>query len=81
MTHQKSRTVAAVFFILATVTFFSSTSSAIAPLAARLIGVNDTIVNIQNFPGGVRGITTDGVKVYARSSTYGNSRIYETNFN
>ena len=80
MTNKKLRTVTAVLFILATVMVFSSTSSAIAPLAARLIGINDTLVNIQNFPGGIRGITTDGVKVYARSSNYGNSRIYETNF-
>jgi hypothetical protein len=78
----KKRTVTSICLtvIVLGVAIFSSVSSAIVPLAARLIGVNHTVVTIQNFPGGMKGITTDGTKVYTHSGDYGINRIYETNF-
>jgi hypothetical protein len=80
MLKKQSMTSVILVAIVVAVAVFSSTSSAIAPLAARLIGRNHTVVTIQNFPGGMKGITTDGTKVYMHSGDYGISRIYETNF-
>lgn len=67
---------------LAVITFaiFSSVSTAAAPQADRLIGISDTVVTIADLPGGMFGIATDGRKVYVRSTTYRDERIYETNF-
>lgn len=81
MFNKKLLTVALIIASVLQVFILAPSSSAVAPRAAKLIDPStNTVVTIANFPGGVRGITTNGSKVYAHSSSHGNAVIFEFNF-
>ena len=61
-------------------TVTTNNASNAVPRAARLIGLGTRVkITPVGLTSGIRGITSDGTKVYYRTGTDGTTRIYETN--
>lgn len=59
-------------------TSVSNGATGSVPRAARLIGLGTwSLVNLTGFAEGIRGITSDGSKIYFRGNSTGNTKIWE----